>query len=63
MKKFNKGDEVKRINEEHTGTVTTVRERGVAGSAVTYTDWIEVTYPDGLIVRGSPQLFIKVINE
>ena len=60
MKKFNKGDRAKRINEEYIGVVTSLRERGVAGSAVTYVEWVEVTYPNGMIVKGDPAFFVKV---
>ena len=58
--RFRKGDEVKRINEDYAGIITTLRERGVAGSAVTYVEWIEVTYPNGMIMKGDPCLFEKV---
>ena len=60
MKKFNKGDKAKRVNEQYVGAVTIVRERGVAGCAVTYTEWIEVTYPNGMTTKGDPSLFEKV---
>jgi hypothetical protein len=58
--KFKKGDRAKRINEEHAGVVTAIRERGVAGCAVTYIEWIEVTYTNGMTTRGDPRLFVEV---
>jgi hypothetical protein len=58
--KFKKGDRVKKRGEPHVGVVIVVRERGVAGSAVTYTQYIEVEYENGITIRGEPNYFEKV---
>jgi hypothetical protein len=58
-----KGDEVRRISDRMIGIVTTVRERGVAGSACTYIDYIEVEMIDGTIVRSEPRFFEHVIKK
>jgi hypothetical protein len=60
MRKFNKGDRVRKGTDPYIGIVVTVRERGVAGSAVTYTQYIEVEYENGIIIRGEPHCFEKV---
>jgi len=58
--KFSKGDRARKSGETHVGIVIAVRERGVAGSAVTYTQYIEVEYQNGIVVRGDPSFFEKV---
>jgi hypothetical protein len=61
--RLHKGDKVRRILDGEIGTVTVVRERGVAGSATTYTDYIEVELIDGTVVRCDPRLFEHVIKK
>jgi len=58
--RFKRGDRVRRRNDPHIGTVVKIKERGVAGCAVTYAEWIEVEYDNGIIVRGAPSLFEKI---
>jgi len=58
--KLVKGDRVRREKDTHIGTVTKIKERGVAGSAVTYTEWVEVTYDNGMVVYAEPRAFEKV---
>lgn len=58
--RLHKGDAVTRRGEEEVGTVTRVKERGVAGSAHTYIEYIDVTYEDGRVVQGDPSLFRRV---
>jgi hypothetical protein len=60
MKKPKKGELVTRKNDLSVGTVTRVHERGVAGSACTYIEWIEVTYPNGDVVKGDPHTFVRL---
>ena len=59
MTKFKKGDKARKYGDTYYGTVTNVRERGVAGSAVTYHEWIEITYPNGMTLKGPPSSFEK----
>ena len=60
MRRLHRGDKVTRRGDVHVGIITNLRERGVAGSAVTYNEWVEVTYDNGTVVKGNPLLFIKV---
>ena len=55
-----KGDLVRRPGDEAVGVVTARKERGVAGSDVTYFEWIEVTYQNGIVLRAAPSNFEKV---
>ena len=58
--RWKKGHRAKRRNDSYVGIVVKIKERGVAGSAVTYVDWIEIEYDNGMIVRGDPNLFERV---
>ena len=60
MRRLHRGDKVTRRNETYVGVITNLRERGVAGSAVTYLEWVEVTYDNGTVVKGDPAYFTKV---
>ncbi len=60
MKRFNKGDRVRKRGDQHIGTIIQLRERGVAGSAVTYVVWIMVQYDNGMTIKGDPIGFEKV---
>ena len=59
MKRLRKGDKVKRKDDTAVGEITSVRERGVAGSSCTYLEWVEVTYTNGLIIRCDPALLVR----
>ena len=61
--RIKRGDRVRRRGDIHIGVVVNLRERGVAGSAVTYAEWIEVEYKDGTIVKGDPGIFEIVKDE
>ncbi len=61
--RIKRGDRVRRRGDIHIGVVVNLRERGVAGSAVTYAEWIEVEYKNGMIVRGDPGIFELVKDE
>jgi peptide methionine sulfoxide reductase MsrA len=61
--KFRKGDRVVSRDGSYVGTVTRIKERGVAGSDTTYVEWIEVTYDNGLIVQSDPSSFTAVEND
>ena len=56
-RKFKKGDRVQRKNDLCTGTVAQIKERGVAGSAVTYIDWIKVAFDNGMVEKAQPYQF------
>ena len=58
--KFRRGDKVRKRRDTQVGTVIGLKERGVAGSAVTYLEYIEVEYEDGTVVRAEPNHFEKV---
>ena len=58
-----RGDKVRKRNELHIGTIVAIKERGVAGCGVTYIEWIEVAYPNGMIVRGDPSSFEEAENK
>ena len=61
--RLRRGDRVRRRNDPHVGTIVKIKERGVAGSAVTYFEWVEVEYDNGIIARGDPRLFEKIEND
>jgi hypothetical protein len=61
--RFKKGDRVQHRIDSHVGTITDLRERGVAGCAVTYLEWVEVTYDNGMITKGVPNSFKLVGDE
>jgi hypothetical protein len=62
MKKFKRGDRACHKQDSRVGKVTRIKERGVAGSAVTYIEWIEITYVDGTTVKDDPLRF-KVVED
>ncbi|HIK67151.1 MAG TPA: hypothetical protein EYF95_04210 [Flavobacteriales bacterium] len=63
MKKFKRGDRVRHKQDPRVGKVTRIKERGVAGCAVTYIEWIEIAYVDGTTVKDAPPRFEVVEDE
>ena len=63
MKKFKRGDRVIHIRDNIAGVVVSIKERGVAGSDVTYIEKIEVQLDNGMILFDSPDCFRADGNE
>jgi|TARA_R110001583_G_scaffold5598_7_gene30075 hypothetical protein len=63
VKKFKKGDRVQDKRDYCFGVIKSVKERGVAGSAVTYISLLEVVYDDGTFGSGDPSYYRAVDDE
>jgi hypothetical protein len=61
--KFRRGDRVQSRVSKFFGEVVEIKERGVAGCAVTYVEWIRVVFENGSEQRGQPEHFILVEND
>jgi len=55
-----RGMRARLLKQEAVGTITNVRERGVAGSNVTYITLIEITYSTGLVIKCEPSACVLV---
>ena len=53
---------LRRGRDTQVGVITARKERGVAGSDVTYFEWIEITYDDGSTHQYPPSA-IEVIDD
>ena len=61
--KLQRGDRVKHYRDSRFGTITATKEQGVAGSAVTYLEWVDVAFDDGTTQRAPPGYFKLVPRE
>lgn len=61
--KLKRGDKVKHIQDSYVGSVTNIKERGVAGSSVTWIEWVEVSCENGIVVKADPSFFKLVEDE
>ena len=61
--KFKRGDRVRHVKDSFLGVVANIKERGVAGSSVTWVEWIEVMCDNGLIVKAEPNKFRLIDDE
>ena len=60
--RFKRGDKVVSTKDSFVGIVTNIKERGTAGSDVTFIEKLTVTLENGLIVTGYPSEF-KLVED
>jgi len=61
--RFQKGDRVSHHRNGFIGTVISVKERGVAGSDVTWIEKVEVALDNGVVMFESPDNFRLIEDE
>ncbi len=60
--RFKKGDRVRDKRDGRVGNVVKIKERGVAGCAVTYTEYLEIDFGNE-IAKKQPPSYFEVIDE
>ena len=61
--KLKRGMRVSLTNSQWEGTITNIRERGVAGSTATYIASVEVTCDSGIVIKCDPNMCIPIERE